>query len=62
MIFESKAFVFDKSPSGKIERWEEQTFNERIGLGLEFGDNIVNMLYKGRRKQTNTKTKISPTN
>ena len=42
---------------GMIERWEEQTFNERIGLGLEFGDNIVNMLYKARRKRTNTKTK-----
>ena len=42
---------------GMIERWEEQTFNERIGLGLEFGDNIVNMLSKGRKKRTNTKTK-----
>ena len=40
-----------------IERWEEQTFNERLGLGLEFGENIVNMLYKGRKKTTNTKTK-----
>ena len=47
---------------GMIERWEEQTFNERIGLGLEFGDNIVNMLYKGRRKQTNTKTKSEKRN
>ena len=42
---------------GMIERWEEQTFNERIGLGLEFGDNIVDMLYKGRRKKSSTKTK-----
>ena len=42
---------------GMIERWEEQTFNERIGLGLEFGENIVDMLYKGRRKRANTKTK-----
>ena len=40
-----------------IERWEEQTFNERIGLGLEFGDKIVNMLYKGRTKKASTKTK-----
>ena len=40
-----------------IERWEEQTFNERIGLGLEFGDKIGNMLYKGRRKKGNIKTK-----
>ena len=42
---------------GMIERWEEQTFNERIGLGLEFGENIVEMLYKGRKKRTNTTTK-----
>ena len=47
--------TYRKQVDGMIERWEEQTFNERIGLGLEFGDNIVNMLYKGRRKQTNTK-------
>ena len=40
-----------------IERWEEQTFNERIGLGLEFGDNIVDMLYKGRKKRGSIKTK-----
>lgn len=44
---------------GMIERWEEQTFNERIGLGMEFGENIVEMLYKGRRKRTSTKTKSS---
>lgn len=42
---------------GMIDRWEEQTFNERIGLGLEFGDNIVDLLYKGRKKKTSTKTK-----
>lgn len=41
---------------GMIDRWEEQTFNERIGLGLEFGENIVNILYKGRKKRTNVKT------
>jgi hypothetical protein len=40
-----------------IERWEQQTFNERIGLGLEFGENIVNMLYKGRRKKSTVKSK-----
>ena len=51
--------TYRKQVEGMIERWEEQTFNERIGLGLEFGDNIVNMLYKGRRKRTNTKTKSS---
>lgn len=42
--------TYRKQVEGMIERWEEQTFNERIGLGLEFGENIVNMLYKGRRK------------
>lgn len=49
--------TYRKQVEGMIERWEEQTFNERIGLGLEFGDKIVDMLYKGRRKKTNTKTK-----
>lgn len=49
--------TYRKQVNGMIERWEEQTFNERIGLGLEFGDNIVNMLYKGRRKKSSTKTK-----
>ena len=48
--------TYRKQVEGMIERWEEQTFNERIGLGLEFGDNIVNMLYKGRRKKSNVKT------
>lgn len=42
--------TYRKQVEGMIERWEEQTFNERIGLGLEFGENIVNMLYKGRRR------------
>ena len=42
--------TYRKQVEGMIERWEEQTFNERIGLGLEFGENIVNMLHKGRRK------------
>ena len=49
--------TFRKQVEGMIERWEEQTFNERIGLGLEFGNNIVDMLYKGRRKRSNVKTK-----
>ena len=48
--------TYRKQVEGMIERWEEETFNERIGLGLEFGENIVEMLYKGRRKRTNTKT------
>lgn len=49
--------TYRKQVEGMINRWEDQTFNERIGLGLEFGENIVNMLYKGRRKKSNVKTK-----
>ena len=49
--------TYRKQVEGMIERWEEQTFNERIGLGLEFGENIVNMLYKGRRKRSNIRTR-----
>ena len=49
--------TYRKQVEGMIERWEEQTFNERIGLALEFGENIVNILYKGRRKRSNVKTK-----
>lgn len=51
--------TYRKQVEGMIERWEEQTFNERIGLGLEFGENIVDMLYKGRRKRTRTRTESS---
>lgn len=49
--------TYRKQIEGMIERWEEQTFNERIGLGLEFGENIVDMLYKGRRKKSIVSTK-----
>lgn len=49
--------TYRKQVEGMIERWEDQTFNERINLGLEFGENIVDMLYKGRRKRSSTKTK-----
>ena len=49
--------TYRKQVEGMIERWEEQTFNERIGLGLEFGENIVNMLYKGRRKKSSTRSR-----
>lgn len=48
--------TYRKQVEGMIDRWEEQTFNERIGLGLEFGENIVNMLLKTRGKKSNTKT------
>lgn len=51
--------TYRKQVEGMIERWEEQTFNERIGLGLEFGEEIVNMLYKARRKKSSVKTKSS---
>lgn len=49
--------TYRKQVEGMIERWEEQTFNERIGLGLEFGETIVDMLLKGRRKKSSVKTK-----
>ena len=49
--------TYRKQVEGMINRWEDQTFNERIGLGLQFGENIVNMLYKGRRRKSNVKTK-----
>lgn len=49
--------TYRKQVEGMIERWEEQTFNERVGLGLEFGENIVDMLLKGRRKKSSVKTK-----
>lgn len=48
--------TYRKQVEGIIERWEEQTFNERIGLGLEFGDKIVDMLLKARGKRAKTKT------
>lgn len=49
--------TYRKQVEGMIERWEQQTFNERIGLGLEFGEKIVDMLYKARRKKSSVKTK-----
>ena len=49
--------TYRKQVEGIIERWEQQTFNERIGLGLEFGEKIVDMLYKARGKRSNVKTK-----
>lgn len=48
--------TYRKQVEGMIERWESQTFNERIELGLEFGEKIVDMLYKGRVKKSSTKT------
>lgn len=49
--------TYRKQVEGMIERWEQQTFNERIGLGLEFGEKIVDMLYKARGKKSSVKTK-----
>ena len=49
--------TYRKQVEGMIERWEQQTFNERIGLGLRFGENIVNILYKARGKKSSVKTK-----
>ena len=48
--------TYRKQVEGMIERWEEQTFNERIGIGLEFGENIAEMFFKLRRKKSSTKT------
>lgn len=48
--------TYRKQVEGMIERWEQQTFNERIGLGLEFGENIVDMLTKIRGKKSKTRT------
>lgn len=48
--------TYRKQVEGMISRWEEQTFNERIGIGLEFGENIVNMLLKARGKKSRTRT------
>lgn len=48
--------TYRKQVEAMIERWEDKTFNERIGLGLEFGDKIVNILYKARRGRGNVKT------
>ena len=53
--------TYRKQVEGMIERWEAQSFNERIGLGLEFGEKIVDMLYKGRKKRTNTRTRSTRT-
>lgn len=48
--------TYRKQVEGMLDRWEEQTFNERLGLGLEFGENIVNMLLKARGKKAKTRT------
>lgn len=42
--------TYRKMVEGMIERWEDQTFNERLNLGLEFGENIVDLLSSLRGK------------
>lgn len=48
--------TYRKQVEALIDRWEAQTLNERIGLGLEFGENIVEMFTKLRRKGSKTNT------
>ena len=42
-----------------IERWENETLNERLNIGLEFGENIVQLLtrLRGKKSKTNTISK-----
>lgn len=48
--------TYRKEVEAMIERWEQQTFNERLRIGLEFGENIAEMFFKLRGKKSNTKT------
>ncbi len=48
--------TYRKEIEGMIERWEAQTLNERLRVGLEFGENIAEMFFKLRGKKSNTKT------
>ena len=48
--------TYRKQVLGMIERWEQQTFNERLNIGLEFGENIVELLMKLRGKKGRTVT------
>lgn len=48
--------TYRKEVEGMIERWSEQTFNERLKVGLEFGENITEMFFKLRGKKSKTKT------
>lgn len=49
--------TYRQQVEGMIDRWEAETLNERIGLGLEFGDKILEILTKGRKKRSTVKTK-----
>lgn len=48
--------TYRKQVEAMLERWEDQTFNERLGLGFQFGESIIEMLYKGRRRTTRTRS------
>lgn len=48
--------TYRKEVEGMIERWEKQTFNERLQIGLQFGENIAEMFFKLRGKKSQTKT------
>lgn len=48
--------TYRKQVEGMIDRWEEQTFNERLQIGLQFGENIAEMFFKLRGKKAQTKT------
>lgn len=48
--------TYRKEVEGMIERWEEQTFNERLQIGLQFGENIAEMFFKLRGKKSQTKS------
>lgn len=51
--------TYKKHVEGMVERWEEQTFNERLNIGLEFGENIVKLLGTLRGKSSRTVTNSS---
>lgn len=42
--------TYRKQVEKMIERWEDQTLNERINMGLEFGENIIELLLSLRKK------------
>lgn len=43
--------TYRKEVEAMIERWEDKTLNERIDMGLEFGENIVELLISSRGKK-----------
>lgn len=48
--------TYRKEVEKMIERWENQTFNERLRIGLDFGENIAEMFFKLRGKKSKTRT------